>query len=355
MLPQLRTRTINDTLQTLPKPDMQPLPAPSFSHNNEYCSSLVLGVSSMKDHMTDEGWQITHGLSQSGYLHVGHGLPHNFTNVMHILRNYRPATVVLQDKREWEYTPRSFRDPMAQFINVSLLSRQPHTFRLTILKDAQQRPQWHAEAAMEMGCHAWIIYYHPRIVSHLAPYTRPEHLIRTYHTLDPAVVPRYSPENRNGCLFSGAISGAYPLRQRISRTRNLPIAAMPHPGYHRKGCHTPSFLQTLRQYKVAICTSSMYGYALRKIIEATACGCRVITDLPIDEVLPAIDSNLLRIHPDIDMNDLTELIRWAEATYDPEVQTIHARQATLFYDYRYITRLLACDIAILRNTWKETL
>ena len=40
-----------------------------------------------------------------------------------------------------------------------------------------------------------------------------------------------------------------------------------HPGYGRSKCFTPEFLKILSIYKVAICTVSIYGYAVRKIVE----------------------------------------------------------------------------------------
>jgi hypothetical protein len=334
---------------------MRTLPVPRFNPSPDHTACLSLGVASMKDHMTDEGWQITYGLSQNGYRHVGYGLEVPLTDMREVIETQLPGTIVLQDKREWEIERGSFRDPHARFRSVNILQNHPEIFNLTILKDAQQRPQWHAEAAKEMACHAWIVYYHPDIVHHLAPYTRRQHLIRTYHSLDPAVVPTYSPENREGCLFSGAVSGAYPERQHILRMKSLPIAVMQHPGYHRKGCNTPDYFRTLTKYKVALCTSSIYGYALRKIIEATAAGCIVITDLPVEDQLPCIDNNLVRINPDISQEELTALIHKCCAEYDPEVQCAYADEAKWFYDYKRITRLLVCDIANLRETWKDTL
>lgn len=341
--------TLQSVYERTHVPQMRQLPVPEFKPSPDSTSCLALGVASMKDHMTDEGWQITHGLSLNGYKHTGYGLELPLTDLRDIIHSHSPGTLVLQDKREWEIERGSFRDPHAQFRSVNYLQNHPEIFKLTILKDAQQRPMWHAEAAKEMACHAWIVYYHPDIVHHLASYTRRQHLIRTYHTLDPAVVPAYSPENRNGCIFSGAVSGAYPERQRILNMRGLPITYMRHPGYHRRGCNTPEYLKTLSQFKVAICTSSIYGYALRKIIESVAAGCRVITDLPVEDKLPVIDTNLVRINPDIEQHELTDLIRRLESEYDPELQQGYAEDAVEFYNYRYVTYHLARDIRLMRE------
>jgi hypothetical protein len=114
-----------------------------------------------------------------------------------------------------------------------------------------------------------------------------------------------------------------------------------HPGYHRKGCCTPDYMQFLSNFKVAVCTSSRYGYALRKIIEATAAGCQVVTDLPTDEVLPEIDGNLIRVHPDINMNLLRCTLEEAVANYDLERQHDFAFKAQFRYNYVTVSTHLA--------------
>lgn len=350
----LPPRTVADVVASLPKPATPELRAPRYVEVlNAGEHRLVLGVASMKDHMTDEGWQITYGLSQNGYLHCGHALPIECTDVRKLLTAYPCNTLVIQDKREWHFDPRNFRDHNARFTNVNYLTQRDDIFKLTILKDAHQGPAWHSEAAQEMGCHAWICYYHEDIVHHLAPYTRKQHLIRTYHTLDPLVVPKFNTERAGGCLLSGAVSGAYPLRERIFKARNMPIVTMSHPGYHRRGSNTPEYLKTLSEFKVAICTSSMYGYSLRKIVEATAAGCIVITDLPIDDIMPGIDGNLIRVHPDISMDELREVINDCTTRWDSTTQEMWATTACWIYDYKVQTLLLAEQIDALRNIYNE--
>lgn len=350
----LPPRTVADVIASLPKPATPELRAPRYVEVLDAGEHrLALGVASMKDHMTDEGWQITHGLSQNGYLHCGYDLPIECTDVRKLVTAYPCNTLVLQDKREWHFDPRNFRDHNARFHNVNYLAQRDDIFKLTILKDAHQGPAWHSDAAEEMGCHAWICYYHEDIVNHLAPYTRKHHLIRTYHTLDPAVVPAFKAHRTGGCLMSGAVSNAYPLRKRILTERNMPIVTMQHPGYHRKGSNTPEYLQSLSNFEVAICTSSMYGYSLRKIIEATAAGCIVITDLPIDDIMPGIDGNLVRVHPDIDMGELRSIIKHYINVWDDDRQSYFADTALRVYDYRVQTSLLAEQIDALRNIYNE--
>jgi hypothetical protein len=264
--------------------------------------------------------------------------------------------LVMQDKREWEgLTGGPGFNHKERFINHTTLKDNHSVFKVTILKDAHQQPTYHMDAAHEIGCHAWIVYYHPGVVSHVAPYVRPRHLIRTYHTIDADKVPAFTQEGRDGCLLSGAVSSVYPLRQRLFSNHHAvyKTTLLRHPGYHRNGCVTNEYLKTLSKYKVAICTTSIYGYALRKIIEATACGCRVVTDLPIDDVLPHIDSNLIRIRPDASLRVINDMIREACMLYDPDRQQHMAEATKLHYDYRQEGTRLAQSIEHLRTTYKS--
>ena len=339
-------------LRRLPKPDYNPVP-------NMEGIRLGLAVESMRRHMTDEGWQLFQGLEEAGgYQLTGYNLPVNETDVRMMLASDRPIkTLVLQDKREWDTGRGDFRDARARFTNVELLADESNIFKVTVLKDAHQRPDYHRQSADEIKCHAWIVYYHPSVVEKVAPYVRREHLIRTYHSLDPAIVPHidYEPQ-REGCLLSGAVSAAYPFRQRlVQNISSLPsVKQMRHPGYHRNGCETPAYLKELATYKVAICTSSMYGYALRKIIEATAAGCIVVTDLPSDEVLPEIDGNLFRIDRDISIAELNGLLNSLCQGYDKERQQMYQNAAKTWYSYRSVGYRLAEDIETLRLNYNLT-
>jgi hypothetical protein len=177
--------------------------------------------------------------------------------------------------------------------------------------------------------------------------------VRTYHTLDADIVPVYSAVGRQGCLLSGAVSGVYPLRWRLFREAGrLPrVTVLGHPGYHRRGCATPDFLRQLSRHKVAVCTASIYGYALRKIAEATACGCVVITDLPTDEVMPQIDGNLVRVHPETTTAEIAALLDYHYAHYTPERQQHYARLAMDYYDYRVEGKRLAAAIEEMRRAY----
>lgn len=346
-------RTIDSTCSLLPHPSQfHPIVAPAYTGDSG--KGVGLAVESMKRHTTDEGWQLFEGLEYNGYTLYGRGLPNSNTNVREIISN-AIGVVVMQDKREWDVQQGNFRDDNARFHCVESLRGRTDLFKLTILKDAHQRQQYHRDSAAEIGCHAWIIYYHPKIIKHLAPYIRPEHLIRTYHSIDPTLVPEFSMRNQGGCLLSGAVSSAYPLRKRLlDWVSYLPqTTVMKHPGYQRDKCYTPDFLKVLSHYKVAICTSSVYGYSLRKIVEATACGCRVVTDLPLDDVLPLIDGNLVRVPANIAPQTMGTLLQQLYDTYDPKVQFAFAQQASEFYNFKASGLRLVQDIENLRASYSS--
>lgn len=333
---------------------MTPLPAPAYTGNSGL-NRMALAVESMKDHMTDEGWQIMLGLRHAGYRLAGRGCEINCCNVESVVRNRNPNVVLVQDKREWDVSNMrgNFRDPAARFVNYESLAERHDVFKLTILKDAHNSPTYHEQSAREMGVHAWVIYYNPQRVHQLASYTRPQHLIRTYHSVNADVVPDYSPKCRTGCLLSGAVSNAYPLRRMlVNNLGQLPETTyLPHPGYHRNGTATNEFLKTLSRFKVAICTASVYGYALRKIIEATAAGCVVLTDLPYDDPLPGIDGNLVRVGPDATGRHMGTLIQMLCDEYEPARQEHYAKIAKQRYDYRAVGTILAEDIETMRATY----
>ena len=349
-------RTINDVLGIV----NTTIPAPSY-HNNGRCEGIFLGAECMKRHTADAGWQLTMGFKHVGYKLCGHNLSVNKTNVLTILEETDPAVVVVQDKREWECrTAGQQRSNEYRFKNIEVLKEKSDLFKLTVLKDCHQNQEYHRKSAKEMDVHAWITYYHPRIVKYFAPYVREEHLMRTYHTVDRTVVPKYTPKNRRGALLSGAVSKAYPLRKVLYQKRGLipDLEYLPHPGYHTRGCVTPQFLSKLSSYKVAICTSSQYGYALRKIIEATAAGCIVITDLPVDDVLPYIDDNLVRIDDnlvrvssDLSRHCVLDILPELISNYDAEKQSHFSLLACQKYDWRVMANNLVQRIEQLRNSY----
>lgn len=331
------------------------LSAPDYIGSSSY--GIGLAVESMKDHMSNEGWQLFEGLEYNGYTLFGHNIHDSITNIRHAVLKSNPGIVLMQDKREWDATGRrrDFRDPNARFTHVDYLKQRPDIFKLTILKDAHQQPEYHCQSAQEIDCNAWVIYYHPAIVKHLAPYVRSEHLIRTYHSIDPQSVPPFNPDRQNLALISGAIGKYYPLRTTLARKlRWIPsLRHLKHPGYHRNGTNTPTYLEHLRQYKVSICTSSVFGYSLRKLVESIASGCIVITDLPVDDVMPVFDETLVRISPHNSLAEIRDLIHDCYRKWEPEKQKHYAEETIKFYDYRETTCRLADDIENLRRSYKK--
>lgn len=356
------SRTIDDVLRSVPlgKPLPQ-LPAPHHRPLERKDGACVgLAVESMRRHTTDEGSQLFEGLEHADWSLAGHDFiePDQLdeTCVRCILNFFKPSTVLVQDQREWEgLTADKSRDPAMRFHNVKMLAQRQDVFTGTVLKDAHQQPEYHRSSAEVMGCHFWVCYYHSRIVHHLAPWTRPQHLVRTWHSVDAKLVPELDRFKREGSLLSGALSSAYPLRQALfAGSQHLPKThVLRHPGYHRNGCQTPEYLKLLSQHKVAICTSSIYGYALRKIIEATACGCIVLTDMPVDEVLPEIDGNLVRITPDFTAKRVGKILAELHESWDADRQRAFAEKAKAWYDFRAIGKRLSDDIETLRQGWNS--
>lgn len=380
--------TVRDVIERLPPVQQVPrLVRPQYTPLCDPANGTGVGMTcpSMADHMTDEGWQIFEALrstnrwllfSDARTAKQGMLACNNARDLMkHWDVTHGPdkdgnpsttcPTILVQDKREWDPKQGDFRNQDERWHEVEYLASRHDAYKLTILKDAQHRPLYHRQSAVEMGVHAWVVYYHPDIVNHLATYTRKNDLIRTYHTIDPKLIGHVALDYRlkDGISISGAVSGAYPLRQRLVRCLGqLNAGAMPsqrvavrqHPGYHRNGSDVKSYLRHLSHYKVAVCTSSRYGYALRKIIEATACGCRVVTDLPVDEVMPAIDGNLYRIHPDESIENVRAILRHLCVNYKEEDQRGWARNACDFYDYKNMGKILDREIAARRVKTDKT-
>ncbi len=156
-------RNLQSTAKALRSPKIEVLKRPDYfpSENNK---GVAFAVGSMKDHMTNEGWQIMQALENQGFTLCGNKLTINEIDTNRILESTKPDIVVLQDKREWDLERNDFRDKSDTFKNISELKNRSDIFKLTILKDAHQKPEYHRHSADEINCHAWIVYYHPVIV-----------------------------------------------------------------------------------------------------------------------------------------------------------------------------------------------
>ena len=348
-----RSPLLSQRISRLQSPPIAPLAAPAYRHDPLRTRRVLLGVECFERHMTSEGHQLQQGIAQAGYEIWGPNFDNHERDVRRIIAETNPGVVIMQDKREWDAENSACLDRSAHFINSESLAGDDSIFRLTICKDAHNSPEYHCEASREIGCHAWIVYYHPDIVCHLAPWIRREHVVRTWHSVDPDEFPPFASRvDRKRCLLSGAISSLYPLRTRLIRAASLVGAEiLPHPGYYARGTTTPRYLETLNSYRVSICTSSIFAYSLRKIIESTAAGCVVITDLPTDEVLPEIDENLIRINPNSTLEFIRNTIRLAVRRYDDDRQRHFAERAKAFYDWRRRGVVLSAAIESLRSSY----
>jgi len=343
-------------------PLAQRLRAPEYDYDPEWenhsTPKIQLAMRSFAQHMTSETHQLQLGLERAGYLPVGLGYgQHEYLDARDVCARYTPQVLVLADKREWDPTRPGCFDPDAEFRHTTALADRPDIFRLTVFKDAHQNPAYHRRAHEEIGCHAWITYYHPELVTAMAPWVRPEHLVRTYHSIDPAEIPEYlCSAPRRAAVVSGICHPTYyPLRTRIAAAaesgRWPGLEVIRHPSYGADGCHTPEYLGRLSQYRVSICTTSCFGYALRKIIESTAVGCTVVTDLPLGETLPAIEPNLIRVSHDATVDEVRAVVEAAAEAWEPERQRRLAQAARECYDYRNLYVNVARRIDQLRTNW----
>jgi glycosyltransferase involved in cell wall biosynthesis len=346
-------KSVADRLQPAEEvPRCEPPPYVPGSGTNK----VMMAVKLMETHTSDEGWQMQLGLQYAGYTLVGAGFEHDDRNTNGILSQFQPNTVVIQDKREWEGRTAGYSFQKANwmmFRNIHALRSRKDVFKLTVLKDGHHAQRYHKGSADEMGVHGWIIYYHPDIIAKVAPYVRKEHCVRTSHCINKDDVPAMNcADDRSGCLVSGAVSNAYPLRQVLVKFQDrIPeLDYLPHPGYGHAHCATPEYLIKLNNYRAAVCTSSIYGYALRKLIEATCCGCSVVTDLPIDDTLPIIEENLTRVS---NFNEAATAIRHLCDNYDYDRQREIAERAIDYYDYRAVGERLAADIEELRRNYVQ--
>lgn len=325
---------------------------------------LGLTTRANRDHMTDEADQLFLGLESSGYYLAGFGCTDPELDCRKLLDKHQPEIVVVQDQREWEGLTGApgrgkdrQRDLRGLFRCIPALGVAANEKRIvvgTVLKDAQNSPAYHRHSAGMMGASFLIVYYAPDKVRELAPFTKDYEFIRTYHSIDAAAVPAYS-SARQGAIISGAISGAYPLRTQLVeafKVGKLPgVDYLPHPGYGRRGCLTPRYIETLARYRVSICTASKYGFALRKLIESTAAGCAVITNLPKSDPLPEIDGNLHRVPNDASAEQIAELVAKLTREYDSEQQAEFAQRAKARYDYHETGLRLAIEIESLKDNY----
>lgn len=302
-------------------------------------------------HMTDESWQFQLGMEAAGYMLVGKGFPVSEQDCRRAMAEWQIDVALVADRREWDASRAGCFDKTAAFANLEALDNL-RVFRGTIVKDMWRDHEWTRAWHKALNPHVYLHYYNPQQVMRLYPWIRPEQLIRIWHTLDADKVPEVNYEAKQDvALLSGATGWAYPLRTRLFQA-NLPnVHTLRHPGYGNTGSHSQRFLEVLCRYKVAICTSSIFCCTLRKPIEATACGCVVITDLPPEEAYPAIDGNMVRVPCDITDADMKKVVDKCIREYDPARQAKFAVLARRTFDYLRVASFAAYYIEEKRREW----
>ncbi len=306
---------------------------------------VVLANVDYKRHMTSEGDQFQEGLRSAGWTLCGLGYDHRL-DVPEILHHYQPDRVVVHDKRDWDPTSSiAFRKDIG-FRRLEAL-RKWDGFKAVVVKDAASSLPYQKHFYDEVGADAAIVYYHPKQVATHSLWLMGKPMIRTYHSVAAADLDGLDlRQPRKRAVVSGAASNAYPLRQRVIRDAAMcGVDVMRHPGYGNVGTSTPAYLKTLAGYQVHVATASMYGFALRKIIESVAVGCTVVTDLPDFDVLPEIDGALVRVRPTTNPIEMRDVIRSAVALWNLEERLAWAEKARRFYDYEAIGCLLSLELA----------
>lgn len=299
--------------------------------------NIVLANHDYHRHMTDEGLQLQNGLQSAGWTMTGPGYD-NYQDVGAILSSYTPSAVFVQDKRDWD--PNSgvcYGGKGLEYKHIQLLADLPGMVAVPVKDAGPDGSDYHEAFCREVRAKAVVLYYHPLSCLKFCPWLSDYKLIRTHHTVDLDVIPRFVPaDKRWNVLGSGAvIEDIYPLRYRVSfRAKEFGLVWLRHPGYGNQGSHTPRYLEILSHFKVHLATASAYGFSLRKIIESVACGCTPITDLPEYDVLPHIDRALVRISPTISDQDLKVVIRQALQDWDEDGRRSWARKAQSYYNYR---------------------
>ena len=299
--------------------------------------AIMLALWDYRNHTTDEGWQLQEGLRLAGVELWGKGYAHSERHVPAILDAAQPDVVILSDYRDWDPSNGGAYDKTAGFTGIQALFH--HRCVLPVFKDAASCLPYQCRYHEQIAANGWICYYHPKSVCRYAAWVDPDYIIRTYHTIDPAVIPNNGAP-RNGTIISGARNAdVYPLRDRIMAAPGyFGVDVRNHPGYGNKGSDVAEYYHALSKYRVSIATASRYGFALRKIIEAVACGCTAISDLPEYDHLP--DVPILRVSPIEWGTILWQIIRNAEDRYDPKRADQAAAKVIERYDYRVEGRRL---------------
>lgn len=301
-------------------------------------------------HTSDEGHQLQLALEHAGWTLAGAGYGDGCRDVPELLRCHQPRAVVVADKRDWSPDcDGAFRKDIG-FEQLGALRSVTGVFRACVLKDAGSMKDYHRAFFAESAADAAIVYYHPPTVRALNPWLEATKIVRTYHSVDRETcdsIP-FGTERRRA-VVTGATSPVYPIRQMLmiaaSRNGHLGIDAVGHPGYHNGGHHTPRYLRMLAGYRVHVATASVYGFALRKIVESVAMGCTPVTNLPSHDELPEIDGALVRVNPQASLGEVLDAVEQADKSWDPVERRAWAEKARVWYDWRAAGIRLDADLA----------
>jgi hypothetical protein len=310
---------------------------------------LVLANKDYETHMTDEGNQLQQGLRSAGWILSGYGYD-GITDVKEAIDKYNPDIVFIQDFRDWHKDSLGCYNTNVHWNNYQYLKEWNGTV-VSVLKDAGSIRDKHQRFLCdEIDADIIVIYYDKHIVESLNPWTKKKKLLRTFHSLDLTKVPKSIPKIDKGVVSGARNKSIYPGRDIcIENASDLNLDIIKHPGYHNNKCYTNEFMQEISKYKVSICCSSIYFFALRKIIESVACGCTVITDLPYKCVIPGIDDYLIRI----DLNSVSDIKKTIKTSIDHYDHGAAMEASTIcgqMYDYRSVGNVLNENILITNRS-----
>jgi len=302
------------------------------------------------------GWQGVAGLIAGGYTPYGPGLPHTDRDVQAVCLREKPDIVFVEMKHVWDTSSRGpWRETVpkrSELTGVDWLGRDRGIYRVTRWCDPRTFQGYMQHfLTHELRPHAILVRYDLDNVAGANPWLDRDTLVRNYHTIDKGHLSQVTPRRQQGIL-SGAMAPAdvYPLRSRLAAARQScgpllrAMELLSHCGYaHKGGPEAQKYLAQLAQYRVAVVTTP-YGWAIKKLWEATLAGCIVLTNLPADDVIPGIDENLIRIPNDIEPAELARRIRKAAAGWNRDRQQFLAEECARLYDYRVEGARVAAEI-----------
>jgi hypothetical protein len=302
---------------------------------------LILGNVDYRVHMSDENEQLQCGLVERGWEIAGVGYDDGLCDVPDLLLRHKPDIVLCMDKRDWDPECVAKRPDLA-FTRIGVLAERHDLLKLTIIKDAGTFQKEYKAFFEEIVPDVAVSYYEEGAVRRLNTWLREDQqFIRIHHSVDADLIRKIGLEvEREGVLVSGARGWCYPMRnEAVRRAPDYAWDVLPHPGHHNRGVSTIDYLTRLVGYKVHIATATIFGFALRKIMESVACGCTCVTDLPATDALPVIDDYLERVPQGSSVSALRQCVSRSLADWNLEERKGMAEKALVRYDYHEVCRV----------------